>query len=74
MQVGNSHSTGFALGMYGLCFIDRNPDEAAELLRLRDKKPDKLVVKRLDVTAYDTLAEFVEEIKVSGLRWLKIYM
>ncbi len=60
--------------MVFVCFIDRNPDEAAELLRLRDKKPDKLVVKRLDVTAYDTLAEFVEEIKVSGLRWLKIYM
>ena len=42
----------------------RKPGEADDLLRLRDQHPETVIVKELDVTSYEKLPAFVEEIKV----------
>ena len=43
----------------------RNPDEAADLLRLRDEHADTVVVKQLDITRYEkNFKDFVQDIKV----------
>ena len=42
----------------------RNPGAAEDLLRLRDQHPQTVIVRELDVTHYDKLAAFVEDIKV----------
>ena len=43
----------------------RNPDDADDLLRLRDEHPDTIVVKQLDITHYEkSFKEFVQDIKV----------
>ena len=42
----------------------RKPGEADDLMRLRDQHPQTVIVKELDVTSYEKLPAFVEEIKV----------
>ncbi len=42
----------------------RNPDAAGELQDLQRDHPDTVVIKRLDVTHYESLGRFVESIKV----------
>ena len=43
----------------------RNPGEADDLMRLGDQHPQTVIVKELDVTSYEKLPAFVEEIKVN---------
>ena len=44
---------------------NRKPNEATELLQLRDEHPEVVVVKELDITEYDKgFKEFVQDIKV----------
>ena len=44
----------------------RNPNEATDLLQLRDQHPEVVVVKELDITEYDKLKGFVKDIKVAA--------
>ena len=47
---------------------NRKPNEATELLQLRDEHPEVVVVKELDITEYDKgFKEFVQDIKVVSL-------
>ena len=41
----------------------RNPEKATDLLRLQESRPN-IKVQKLDVTAYDELPVFVENLKV----------
>ena len=43
----------------------RNPGEADDLLCLRDQHPETVIVKELDVTSYEKLPGFVEEVEVN---------
>ena len=45
----------------------RNPDRAKDLLELRDQHPEVVVVRQLDITEYDKLKGFVQDIKVQPL-------
>ena len=47
---------------------NRKPNEATELLQLRDEHPEVVVIKQLDITEYDKgFKEFVQDIKVVSL-------
>lgn len=41
----------------------RNPSEADDLMRLRDQHPQTVIIKELDVTQYEKISAFVEDIK-----------
>lgn len=47
----------------------RDPDRATELQELAAKKPNLVVVKRLDVTRYDEFDRFFAEIEVRSRGW-----
>ena len=47
--------------------VCRNPDKAEELQKIADKKPDVVVIKQLDVTNFDKLPNFVNDIEVISI-------
>ena len=52
----------------------RDPDNAPELQELSSANPDTVIIKKLDVTDYDGLDNFVNDIKVRKITTFLIYL
>ena len=75
--IATCRKVGIHLSSYNICkgttilyeifpnSANRKPNDATELLQLRDEHPEVVVVKELDITEYDKgFKEFVQDIKV----------